>query len=54
MSENIKEDPSKPAWAISLGFYPGVLFGIRTYREKDLDTHVIYLPFIDIAIEIWS
>ena len=38
--------------AISLGLYPGVLLGFRTYEEEKYNTHVIYMPFIDIAIEI--
>lgn len=39
-------------WTITLGFYPGVLFGYRAYQEAFQTTHVIYLPFIDIALEI--
>jgi hypothetical protein len=39
-------------YTISLGLYPGILFGVRTYEEKDFTTWVIYLPFVDIAIEI--
>jgi len=39
-------------WAISIGLYPGVLFGFRTYEEEKYNTHVIYLPFIDVAIEV--
>jgi len=39
-------------YTITLGFYPGILFGYRAYEEKDYITHVIYLPFIDLAIEI--
>ena len=39
-------------WSITVGFYPGILFGFRTYEEKDFSTHVLYLPFIDIALEI--
>jgi len=22
-------------WSITIGFYPGILFGIRTYEEQD-------------------
>lgn len=43
---------NKKGWAISIGLYPGVLFGFRTYEEQEYNTHVIYLPFIDVAIEI--
>ena len=39
-------------WSIAIGLYPGILFGFRTYEEKDLNTHVLYLPFVDIALEI--
>ena len=42
----------KKGWAISIGLYPGVLFGFRTYEEEAYNTHVVYLPFIDLAIEI--
>jgi hypothetical protein len=39
-------------WAISLGFYPGILIGMRTYRNPGLTSHVFYIPFFDIAIQI--
>jgi hypothetical protein len=39
-------------WSITIGFYPGILFGYRAYEEADFTTYVIYLPFIDIAFEI--
>jgi hypothetical protein len=45
---------NKPDWAISFGFYPGVLIGMRTYEEDNQTTHVFYLPFIDLAIEIYK
>lgn len=51
MSRNIKAKEDKD-WSISLGFYPGVLFGMRTYYGEKTKQHVIYLPFIDLAIEI--
>jgi len=40
------------SWTFSIGIYPGILFGIRTYEEVDFKTHVLYLPFIDFALEI--
>ena len=43
-----------PAWAVSFGFYPGILFGARSYEEDSQTTHVFYLPFIDLAIEIYK
>lgn len=39
-------------WSITIGLYPGILFGFRTYQEKDFSTHVFYLPFVDFALEI--
>jgi len=37
---------------LTLGFYPGILLGARTYEEKDFTTYVFYLPFVDIAFAI--
>jgi len=39
-------------WSLTLGLYPGILFGIRTYEEPDYTTWVFYIPFVDIALEI--
>jgi hypothetical protein len=39
-------------WAIEIGLYPGILFGVRTYKAELDTTHVFYLPFIDIALII--
>jgi hypothetical protein len=49
-----KENENQPAWALSLGFYPGVLFGMRSYVENDFTTHVLYLPFVDLALEVYK
>jgi hypothetical protein len=38
------------SWVIELGFYPGILIGFRTYPEAEFITHVLYLPFVDIAL----
>ena len=46
------EEQNEKYWSITIGFYPGILFGFRTYQEKDFSTHVLYLPFVDFAIEI--
>ena len=37
----------------SIGMYPGVLFGMRAYEEEKQLTYVLYLPFIDLALEIY-
>ena len=43
------------AWELTLGVFPGLLFGIRSYEydhEEYID-HVLYLGFIDICITIY-
>ena len=44
----------KDNWSLSFGFYPGILFGMRTYDEPKLMVYVIYVPFVDIALEIYK
>lgn len=51
MSKNT-EDREGKYWSLTLGFYPGILFGVRTYEEETYLIHVLYLPFVDIAFEI--
>ena len=41
-----------PNWALSIGLYPGILLGIRSYVEQDYVQHVLYLPFVDICLII--
>jgi len=41
-------------WELSLGLYPGILIGFRTYKEENYVTHVLYFPFVDIALTIFS
>ncbi len=53
MSKNT-EGKVKDNWSLSVGFYPGVVIGIRTYEEEDQITHVLYSPFVDIALEIYN
>jgi len=53
MSKNT-EGKVKDKWSLSVGFYPGVLFGARSYNEPHQTTHVVYLPFIDFALEIYE
>jgi hypothetical protein len=45
-------EPDEKSWSLSIGIYPGILFGIRTYEEPTFKTHVLYLPFVDFALEI--
>lgn len=46
------DDKQVKNWVLSIGLYPGILFGIRTYEEEDFKTHVLYLPFVEFALEI--
>lgn len=39
---------------ITIGLYPGILFGIRTYEYDNSKLHVLYIPFIDVALEIFN
>ena len=48
------EEQKNKKWSISLGTYPGFLIGIRSYRYETVTTHVLYVPFIDIALEIFE
>jgi len=54
MSNNTEDKESKPNWALSFGFYPGILLGMRTYEEETQTAYVFYLPFIDIAFEVFK
>ena len=47
-------DKQESSWSLSIGFYPGVLLGFRSYEEKEQVTHVLYLPFIDLSLEVYS
>ena len=48
------KEENKPLWSIELGFYPGIVIGARTYPELDRTTHVLFIPFIDIALTIYK
>ena len=39
-------------WEINIGLYVGILIGIRSYDLEDVISHVLYLPFINIALTI--
>ena len=41
-------------WDLSIGVYPGVLIGVRTYHGKEKISHVFYLPLIDLCINIYN
>ena len=41
-------------WEFSVGFYPGVLVGFRSYTERNKYNHVMYLPFVDFCLTIFK
>tara|TARA_B100001287_G_scaffold147287_1_gene123995 strand:- start:702 stop:845 length:144 start_codon:yes stop_codon:yes gene_type:complete len=41
-----------PNWNLSIGLYPGIVIGVRSYPEKEYIQHVLYLPFVDLCLEI--
>ena len=41
-------------WALSMGMYPGILIGMRTYKALLSTEYVIYIPFIDISLTIYN
>ena len=40
------------AWELTVGFYPGIIVGFRSYEQDDRNNHVLYIPFIDICLTI--
>lgn len=35
------------AWEISVGLYPGMLFGVRSYEINETETdHILYIPLV--------
>jgi hypothetical protein len=37
---------------LSVGFYTGILLGIRTYEEETKTNHVLYIPFISVCLTV--
>ena len=42
----------KRNWEVSLGFYPGILLGFRSYETEEVVNHVLYVPFMDICLTL--
>jgi len=51
---HMKENDNEPAWSIEIGFYPGCLIGVRSYKDNEKNIHVLYLPLVDIALSIYK
>ena len=41
----------KTDWELSIGFIPGLLFGIRSYVEKT--NHVLYFGCVDFCLTLY-
>ena len=41
-------------WEFSIGFYPGLLLGFRSYTERNKNNHVMYLQFVDFCLTIFN
>jgi len=42
------------SWELTIGFYPGILIGMRSYPHTGSTQHVFYLPFVDICLEVFE
>lgn len=41
-------------WELSIGTYPGILLGARTYLQEETTDYVLYVPFIDICLSVFK
>ena len=41
-------------WEFSMGFYPGILLGFRSYTERNKNNHVMYVPFMDFCLTVFN
>jgi|TARA_R110000796_G_scaffold72788_1_gene164201 hypothetical protein len=41
-------------WSLEFGLYPGILFGFRSYEDEEKSIHVLYIPFVDLALFIYN
>ena len=41
-------------WVFSVGFYPGILFGMRTYTESNKHNHLVYIPLVDFCLTVFK
>ena len=40
-------------WELSVGLYPGILLGVRSYSEKSFVEHVLYFPFVEFVLTVY-
>ena len=50
----VKQSKNNTHWEIHIGYYPGILFGIRSYKMKGYDDHVLYLPLVDFCLTVYK
>jgi len=48
------EEKNKATWEISVGLYPGIMIGARTYDWSNARQFVLYLPFIDVSFMLFD
>ena len=48
-----EEEEKDLIWRLEIGWYPGILFGVRTYKEEGYSIHVLYLPFFELALTMY-
>ena len=41
-------------WEVSIGMYPGLVLGVRSYKQQDRVDHVFYLPLFDLCITVFN
>jgi len=41
-------------WELSLGLYPGIVIGGRSYVSDDYVEHVLYLPFVELCLTVYD
>ena len=49
-----KDNTIKPrmSFDVNIGFYPGIVIGIRTYHDVGFTTHAFYLPLVSLHIVV--
>ena len=47
-------DVESKGWSLEFGLYPGILFGFRSYEDEEKGIHVLYIPFVDLALFIYK
>jgi len=41
-------------WELSLGLYPGIVVGLRSYINETTTDHVLYIPFVELCLTIYK